>query len=182
VFLTSTLTLQAQSPVSQKATSGAAQHPTAAHARKSIHHSRHRRRSRAKRAAYRPEFTDHSVQVINGATTQNIVFHDDQKTSELAKGQPAEMKVEVVNGTQKDTQYFRNDEQAAADAAQLDQPVVVGIQSSDTRFAGGNRNPVVTRVASSSPAEAKTASGGGQKVAAKVVPRPKRPAYQADSH
>jgi hypothetical protein len=160
-------------------------HNGSAHTRSTSHHSRHRRHRYAgsKRMAYRPEFHEHSVQVINGATTQNVVFKDDPKPDAKVKGQSAQMKVEVLNGTQKDTQYFlRNDNQPGADAARLKQPVVVGIQSSDTRIAGGNKHPVVTGITASGSSDAKSIGSGGQKVATQIAPRPKRHAYQSDSH
>jgi hypothetical protein len=88
------------------------------------------------------------------------------------------MKVEVINGSASDTQYFSDKNQEAAH----NQSVVVGVQSSDTRFAGGNKSPVVTGVTSSSSVDAKSASSGGQPVAKQVSPRPKRPSYAPDQH
>jgi hypothetical protein len=144
-------------------------------------------RNGAKRAAYRPEYTDNTVEVINGDATKKVVFHNEQPATASAKNLPAAlknapppMKVEVVNGTTTDTQYFNDQgQQVAADSKQ---PVVVGIQSSDTRVVGGNKNPVVTSVASSGTGTAKSASKGGQPVAKRVSPKPKRPAYQPDAH
>ncbi len=190
MVLTAALAQQTQAASSPKAQPNAAATSSSrninAQARSTAHHSKHRRRryaGNAKRMAYRPEFHEHSVQVINGATTQNVVFKDDPKPDAKVKGQAAQLKVEVLNGTQKDTQYFLpNDNQPGANAATLKQPVVVGIQSSDTRFVGGNKNPVVTGITASGSSDAKSAGSGGQKVATQVAPHPKRRAYQSDSH
>lgn len=153
-------------------------------------HAARRRRSRAaaraKRAAYRPEYTENSVEVINGDSTKKVVFHNDEIATASGKNlpatmkdAPAPMKVEVVNGASTDTQYFYDQGQ---DGAGSKQPVVVGIQSSDTRVAGGNKHPVVTGVTSSGSADAKSASSGGQPVTKSVAPRQKRPDYQPDTH
>lgn len=161
-------------------------HAGTAQPRSTATHSRHNRPRYAgsgKRMAYRPAFHNHSVQIINGSTTQNVVLKDDPKTDAETKGQSAQMKVEVLNGTQKDTQYFlRNDDQPGADAVRLKQPVVVGIQSSDTRFAGGNKNPVVTGITASGSSDARSIGNGGQKVTTGVAPKPKRPDYQPQTH
>ena len=56
----------------------------------------------------------------------------------------ATLKVEVVNGTALDTQYFcGNNAQMGSNEKH---PVVIGVQSSDTRVAGGNKHPVVTGI------------------------------------
>jgi hypothetical protein len=91
------------------------------------------------------------------------------------------MKVEVLNGASTDTQYFYDDGKKQQEAPQ-NRAVVVGVQSSDTRMAGGNRNPVVTGVTASGTGDAKSASNGGQPVTKQVSPRPRRPAYQPDGH
>jgi hypothetical protein len=152
-------------------------------------HKRHSRKHKgAKRAQYRPDYHENSVQVINGDATKQVVFHDDKAEAApkrnvraSSKKAPAPMKVEVLNGTSTDTQYFYDNGQNQQETAR-NQAVVVGVQSSDTRTAGGNKNPVVTGVTSSGTGYAKSASSGGQPVAKQVSPRPKRPAYQQDVH
>jgi hypothetical protein len=143
-------------------------------------------RNGAKRAAYRPEFTEHSVEVINGSSTKQIVLTEDKKPVGTAKGESPQMKVEVVNGTSSDTQYFyAGNGQPQQNAAELRRPVVVGIQSSDTRVVGGNRHPVVTDIIDISavkPGDAKTVNSGGQKVTTGIAPKPKRPDYQPETH
>ena len=159
-------------------------HAKAAHKRQ-VHHraARHRKassRKGAKRAAYRPKYTQNSVEVMNGASTQKVVFqNDDVRTSQKDKTDPG-YKVEVVNGTARDTQYFNGDN--ARTGSDEKRPVVVGVQSSDTRIAGGNKHPVVTGITAGGPVDAKSASGGGPKVTTGISPKPKRPAYQPDAH
>jgi hypothetical protein len=143
-------------------------------------HSKTSSRKGAKRPAYRPEYTQNSVEVMNGASTQKVVFHDDKATSGSAKNAPAPLKVEVVNGTASDIQYFYGDN--GRQGSDEKRPVVVAIQSSDTRFAGGNRHPVVTGITAVGSGDAKTANGGGQKVTTGVSPQPKRRDYQPDAH
>jgi|GEM_PF-2332133 len=138
----------------------------------------------AKRPAYRPEYTQTSVEVMNGASTQKVVFKNDEASTGSNKNMPAPLKVEVVNGTSTDTQYFYagNGQTLAQQSAALKRPVVVAIQSSDTRVVGGNKHPVVTGITAVGPGDAKSASSGGPKVATGVAPQPKRPAYQPDAH
>ncbi len=139
-------------------------------------------RNRAKRAAYRPEFTEHSVEVINGSSTKQIVFND-KKPDDTAKSDSAQMKVEVVNGASSDTQYFyAGNGQSTQNAAELKRPVVLGIQSSDTHVIGGNKHPVVTGITAVGPGDAKSVNNGGQKVTTAVAPKPKRPDYQPETH
>lgn len=139
-------------------------------------------RNGAKRAAYRPEFTEHSVEVINGSSTKQIVFNE-EKPSVTAKGESPQMKVEVVNGASSDTQYFyAGNGQGTQSAAKLKRPVVVGVQSSDTRVVGGNKHPVVTGITAVGPGDAKSVNSGGQKVTTAVAPKPKRPDYQPETH
>ena len=135
----------------------------------------------SKRAAYRPEYTQNSVEVINGASTQKVVFHSDQAASGSAKNAPAPLKVEVLNGASTDTQYFAQGQDVPV-APESKRPVVVGVQSSDTKVVGGNRHPVVTGITSSGTGSAKSAAGGGDSVTKGVAPQPKRPAYQPDAH
>lgn len=180
-----------QKPKQAAVTQASAQPSQAAKTtQKKSYHAARRRRSRAaaraKRAAYRPEYTENSVEVINGESTKKVVFHNDEIATASAKNLPATMKdapapikVEVVNGASTDTQYFYDQGQ---DSAGSKQPVVVGIQSSDTHVVGGNKHPVVTGVTSSGSADAKSASSGGQPVTKSVAPRQKRPDYQPDTH
>lgn len=180
----------AQKPAQTSAAKNAsAQHSPATPTKRAT--SRHTGKSEvrrgAKRREYRPAYRESSVEVINGDATKKVVFHDGQAATTPAKHLPASlkiapqpMKVEVVNGTATDTQYFYDNgqEQIAA----RNQPVVIGIQSSDTRFAGGNKHPVVTSVTASGAADARSASSGGQPVTKNVSPHPKRPNYQPDAH
>jgi S-adenosylhomocysteine hydrolase len=123
---------------------------------------------------------------MNGASTQKIVFHDDKGTSESTKGTragtnaPAPLRVEVVNGTASDTEYFYGDN--GRQGSDEKRPVVVAIQSSDTRVVGGNKHTVVTGITAVGRGDAKSANGSGQKVTAVVSPQPKRPEYQPDAH
>ena len=171
---------------SAKQTSGSIAHKASSH--KSRQRARHTSsRKGAKRRAYRPEYKENSVQVINGEATKNVVFHDEAsrtispKTKKTAatKNAPQPMKVEIVNGSATDTQYFYNNGQGET---ARNQAVVVGVQSSDTRIAGGNRHPVVTGVTSSSSTDAKSASNNGEPVTSQVSPRPKRPSYEPNAH
>jgi hypothetical protein len=117
---------------------------------------------------------------MNGASTQKVVFRNDETAHGSAKNVPASLKVEVVNGTTSDTQYFSGDN--GRQGSDEKRPVVVAIQSSDTRFAGGNRHPVVTGITSVGRGDAKSANGGGQKISSGVSPQLKRPEYQPDAH
>ena len=142
--------------------------------------------SGAKRPAYRPEYTQNSVEVINGASTKKVVFesHKDVPESASTKNAPAPMKVEVMNGTSTDTQYFyAGDGQAHAPHSPTQKrPVVIGVQSADTRVVGGNKRPVVTGITTSESGDAKSASSGGPKLTTGLAPQPKRPDYQPDAH
>jgi len=177
-----------QSAVKQPSAAGA--QAKAAHETK-LHHrvirkknTRASYRKGAKRAAYRPEFTEHSVEVINGSSTKQIVFNDEKKPDDsAAKSDPAQMKVEVLNGASSDTQYFyAGNGQGTQNAAELKRPVVIGVQSSDTHVVGGNKHPVVTGITAVGPGDAKSANSGGQKVTTEVAPKPKRPDYQPETH
>ena len=146
-------------------------------------HSRAAYKHGAKRTAYRPEYTQNSVEVINGASAQKVAFHNDEASSGSTMNASGPMKVQVVNGTSTDTQYFAaNATGPQPGGAEPDRPVVVGIQSSDTKIAGGNKHPVVTGITSSETGTAKNAAGGGDSVTKTVSPRPKRPVYQQDAH
>ena len=144
-------------------------------------HGKASHRKGVKRAAYRPEFKENSVEVINGASTKRVVFNEDKKPAESGKEQSSQMKVELVNGTSADTQYFYAGN-GMPRTGQSTRPVVVGVQSSDTRAVGGNRHPVVTGITAVGPTDAKSANSGGQKVTTGVSPQPKRPDYQPETH
>lgn len=149
-------------------------------------HAKASNRKDAKRPAYRPEYTQNSVEVMNGASTQKVVFNNDLASSRAGKNtvagknMPAPLKVEVVNGTASDTQYFYGDN--GRQGSDEKRPVVVAVQSSDTRFVGGNKHTVVTGITAVGRGDAKTVNGSGQKVTAVVSPQPKRPEYQPDVH
>jgi len=138
----------------------------------------------AKRAAYRPEYTQNSVEVINGVSTKKVVFESNKDVAAKGstKNAPAPLKVEVLNGTSTDTQYFYAGDGQAPHGSTEKRPVVIGIQSADTHVAGGNKHPVVTGITTAEPGEAKSASGGGPKLATGLAPQPKRPDYQPDTH
>ena len=191
----STQTGKEQKPAQPPAVSGSGGSSShAAPTRPTAHH--HSRRGHSTAAArkhgmrpeYRPEYKENSVEVINGDATNKVVFHDEQTATANAKrlpkemkNAPAPMKVEVVNGTSTDTRYFYDNGQDQNAARARNERVVVGVQSSDTRIAGGNKHPVVTGITSDGAGDAKSASSGGTPVTQSVSPRPKRPAYQPDA-
>lgn len=193
--LVSTMTFgqQAKSPSApepgqQSAAQGSKSFAAQVKAASNTHHQvAHKQYSKAaykhgtKRAAYRPAYTQNAVEVINGASRQKVVFRDEDTVPGSSKDANAPMKVEVVNGASTDTQYF-TPAQESAGAAESNRPVVVAIQSSDTRIVGGNKHLVVTGITSSGTGTAKSAAGGGYPVSKTVSPRPKRPAYQPDAH
>jgi hypothetical protein len=165
-------------------TASAKKAKAAVHSRKASH--RHHRRSqiaphkRAKRAAYRPAYTQVPVEVIIGNTTRHVMFDNAQRAREDSKAPAGQLKVEVINGTTTDTQYFYNNGQQQA--AVRNKPVVVGIQSSETHQMGGNKHPVVTSVTTGGTTDARTAVNGGQPVTQSVSPKPKRPDYEPEPH
>jgi hypothetical protein len=165
--------------VQAKATQEAKTHPRVAHKRNtSASH-----RNGAKRSQYRPEFTEHSVEVINGSSTKQVMFNEEKKPVGSAKDESPHMKVEVLNGTSSDTQYFyAGNRQGSQNSAELKRPVVLGIQSSDTHVVGGNKHPVVTGITAAEPGDAKSANSGGQRVTTGIAPKPKRPDYQPETH
>ena len=191
VFVSMTMLAQQPNAADQKAshdvagkTSAAPRaHATRAHHRAVRKKYSSRRRHAGRRAEYRPEYSQNSVEVMNGASTQKVVFHDDEPAKGSRKNAgPAPMKVEVVNGTSRDTQYFAAGQGTGqSNPAEHKQPVVVAIQSSDTRVVGGNKHPVVTGITAVQPGSAKRASGG-QNGTTGISPQPKRPAYQPDAH
>jgi hypothetical protein len=165
--------------------------PKTATRRSSMHHASKTVAHKArKRPEYRAAYSESSVEVINGDATKKVVFQDDQAAALAKKGSaslksssenaPGPMKVEVVNGAYTDTQYLYNNGEDQLIEASLNRPVVIGVQSSDTRNAGGNKNPVVTRVTASGAGDARSASEGGQPVTKQVSPRQRRPVYQPD--
>jgi hypothetical protein len=170
-------TAKAQQQVATK--SATARNTPAKGSTKGEHHKASSRKG-AKRSAYRPEYTQNSVEVMNGASTQRVVFHDDKTKSESPKNAPTPLKVEVVNGAASNTQYFYGDN--GRQGSDQKRPVVVAVQSSDTRFVGGNKHTVVTGITSVGRGDAKSADGSGQRVTAVVSPQPKRPEYQPDAH
>lgn len=175
----------AQAPAA-KSSSGQNLHITAARHTTSHHARKAAARKRAKRPEYHPAYSENAVEVINGDTTKKVLFRDGQngataKTMPAAlKNAPGPMKVEVMNGAYSDTQYLYNNGEDQRIEASLNRPVVVGVESSDTRFAGGNKHPVVTRVTTSGAGDAKSTSSGGESVTRRVAPRQRRPAYQPE--
>jgi hypothetical protein len=155
-------------------------HKTQLHHRESKHRTASSRKG-AKRAAYRPEYTQNSVEVMNGASTQKVVFKNEDAAggAQKNKAEPG-FKVEVVNGAAQDTQYFSGDN--ARRGSDEKRPVVIGVQSSDTRVAGGNKHPVVTGISAAGQVDAKSTGSGGQKVTTGISPQPKRQAYQPDAN
>jgi hypothetical protein len=187
------LAQQTQPRTTPKTTQTSAAKPANATAHPHRTSRRHHRRSqvaahkRAKRAAYRPDYTENTVEVINGGSTNKVVFHNEaappptaKTSSKSIKNGPQPMKVEVVNGSSTDTQYFYGSGQQQAPVR--NKPVVVGIQSSDTRQVGGMKHPVVTGVTAGGTTDAKAAANGGQQVTQSVSPKPKRPDYQPEPH
>lgn len=144
--------------------------------------TRHRSRHHARRSGHKGNKQAQSntvpVDVINGGEMHHVVLDKSFTADVRGRSKSKEMKVEIINGSTTGTQVFSNNNQETAH----NQPVVVDVQSSDTRFAGGNKSPVVTGVTSSSTVDAKSASTGGPPVARQVSPRPKRPQYAPDQH
>lgn len=161
-------------PSTAKQATSSAPHKAATRHRKR-HHSR---KTVSKRTGKRAENSKMPVDVINGGEVHRVLLDKAKSDEKRTKASQRQMKVDVINGSATDTQYFSDQNQEAA----RNQAVVVGVQSSDTRFAGGNQNAVVTGIASSSTVDARASSSGGAGVARQVSPRPKRPAYQPDEH
>ena len=136
-----------------------------------------RTRTATRKGAKRPEYAGNTAEVINGSETRRVTFENPKPANEETQGQ---LKVEVVNGTSTDTRYFYNSGEESA--AVRNEPVVIGVQSSNTRMAGGDKNPVVTGITSVGSGESKNAGNSGTPVTKSVSPRPKRPAYQPDVH
>ena len=181
----------AETSAAKQASGQSSQKPVLKHGtRRSVAHARHAKVARkgAKRVAYRPEYNENSVEVINGDATKKVVFQGEQpgapekNASRAMKNVPPPVKVEVVNGTSTDTQYFYGKGQDEQIEAMLNKPVVVGVQSSDTHVMGGSKHPVVMRVNSAGSGDARSARGSGQPITNRVMPRPKRPVYQPDVH
>jgi hypothetical protein len=148
------------------------------------------------RPEYRPAYSENKAEIINGSTTQTVVFDQELQASgsgekplpnAAAKGQtpaqavaPSQIRVDVVNGRTIETQYFYWDpERQERDpfAVEDSPPVVIGIESSNTRTAGGNKHPVVVAIESSGPAGA-IPQKSAPKLEYRLFPRPKRPPYQ----
>ena len=177
---------QAQMPTGQKThqASAAKQASTRTSHKVTVHrkHKRHSRKASARKTAAKrvgdcPE-SQIGLDVINGVAIRHVCIDKAALAGNEPKPTSGQLKVDVINGSATDTQYFSDRSQETV----RNQPVVVGVQTSETRFAGGNKNPVVTGVTSSSTVDAKTASAGGQPVTRQVSPRPKRPAYEPDAH
>lgn len=174
-----------QQPVQQNAVNKSEARPsghsgTAIHSKISSHHSQTRAR-RARRAAYRPEYAKNSVEVINGSTTQKVHFNNEEKPGDKAKRGPSQLKVEEVNGNATSTRYFYVDKNQPSQeqvAANYKKPVVVGVESSNTKHVGGNQHPVVTGITSAGSGDAASTSTGGEKLTTGVAGRPKRAPYQ----
>lgn len=139
--------------------------------------ARHAKKS-TRKAQKRPEYTSNAVEVINGSDTRRVAFESPESANDQSKNGQGPLKVEVVNGTATDTRYFYNNGQEQS-AEVRNRPVVIGIQSSDTRVVGGNKNPVVKGITS---VEGEAKSGMNSDKRLNVSPRPKRPAYQPDVH
>ena len=177
--------ISSKSSTAQSTNSKAAK-TTSHHRSTKSYHAKASSHSGAKRHPYRPEYMQNSVEVMNGESTQKVVFNNDEavqgtrKKAAAGKNVPAPLKVEVVNGTASDTQYFYGN--SGRPGSDEKRPVVVAIQSSDTRFAGGNKNPVVTGITAVGRSDAKSVNGGGEKVTTGVSPQPKRPEYRPEAH
>lgn len=164
-------------PSAAKQTSSPAPHKTATRHKPRHHARKAAARKSAKRAGGCPD-SQIGLDVINGTQIRHICIDKSALAGNEPKPAPGQMKVDVINGSATDTQYFSDKNQETA----RNQPVVVDVESSDTRFAGGNKHAVVTGVTSSSTVNATSVSSGGQAVTRQVSPRPKRPAYETDRH
>jgi hypothetical protein len=149
--------------------------------------SRHSAKDHSRKLAARksvagaPTCQKHSqipVDVIMGGQVRHVCLDKAKLAGKEEEPTQGQLEVEVINGPSTDMQYFSDKNHETAH----NQPVVVGVESSETRYAGGNKNPVVTGVTSSSSVDATSASNGGQPVTKQVSPRPRRPAYQPDVH
>lgn len=161
-------------PEQTSATKHATTH--ASHKAVSRHRAHRHSRKASMRKGARAENTTMPVDVISGGEVHRVLLEKPRSDAKQDKANRGQMKVDIINGSATDTQYFSDRGQETA----RNQAVVVGVQSSDTRFASGNKNPVVTGITSSSTVDAKTVSSGGEGVTRQVSPRPKRPAYQPD--
>ena len=154
-----------------------------AHSKKTTHHtvSKRTKERKAKRGAYRPEYAKNSVEVINGSSTRKVQFSQEEKPGARAKAGPSQLKVEEVNGNATSTRYFYMDKNQPSQeqiAANYKKPVVIGVESSNTRHVGGSQHPVVTGITSAGPSDATSTSAGGEKLTTGVAGRPKRAPYQ----
>jgi hypothetical protein len=147
------------------------------------------------RREYRPEYAQNKIEVINGEATKTVVFDEAnlaRSSSEKAPPQdirkrralstavaPSPFRVEVVNGMSSETQYFDWDperQQRLGGGGEHARPVVVGIESSNTRIMGGNKHPLVIGIESNGAGDA-AAQKSATKLEYRLVPQPKRPPY-----
>lgn len=148
------------------------------------------------RREYRPEYAQNEIEVINGGTTHTVVFDEGRlasSPSEKAPPQnirkdraqpptiaPFQLRVDVVNGMSSETQYFNWDPERQRElegGAEHARPVVIGIESSNTRIMGGNKHPLVVGIESNEAREA-VAQKSAPKLEYRLVPQPKRPLYR----
>jgi hypothetical protein len=137
------------------------------------HRGQSRKAAAAEKGALHCQPPEIPVDVINGARVLHTCF-DPRLPAEETKSAPGQLAVEVINGSTENTQFFYGNGRDEQIEAMLNKPVVVGVQSGDTRTMGGNRQPLVTRVNSAG------TGSYGQPVTNRISPRPKRPAYQPD--
>ena len=148
------------------------------------------------RPEYRPDYAQNKVEVINGATAHTVVFDEGHLAStppgkepaqKAVKGSaqtptvaPSQVRVDVVNGMSSETEYFEWDperQQGQPFGMEHARPVVVGIESSNTRIMGGNKHPLVVGIESIGSGEA-AAQKSAPKLEYRLVPQPKRPPYR----
>src|SRR3569833_3212762 len=96
-------------------------------------HKPHRARHRSRKAALRKkgmktESATLPVDVITGGETRHLLLNKADTANSGHKTAPGQMKVDVINGSAADTQFFSDRNQESAH----NQAVVVGVQSSDT--------------------------------------------------
>ena len=178
---------QTQPPTTQKPQTNTAQETSKASSQATAKRAIKHRAARARRiqnslrkGQKRPEYTGNSVEMINGEERHRVALADLKPANSDSKKEQAPLKVQIVNGTAMDTRYFHDSGEAELDVAERNEPVVVAIESSDTRAVGGNKHPVVTGVTFLGTGDAKNAGNIGKPMTRQVWPRPKRPAYESD--